>query len=309
MDIVYFGSADFGVPALERVLRDGHRVRGVVTTPDRPRGRGLKVQPSVVARFAQEQGLEPVLKPQDLSDRAFLEQLVAIPADLFLVIAYRILPEAVFGMPPKGTINLHASLLPAYRGPAPIQRAIEDGADTTGVTVFRIDAGVDTGGILLQKSLAVGADETTPELYDRLSALGADAVGEALAELAAGGLSPRPQDDSAFSRAPKLKKSEARIDWHEDARTIRNRVRAFKPFPGTWTLLKSRRLGVEWCELHDRVSDSAAGTVLSAGGEGLVVQCGQGALRITAVKPEGRRRMDAADFLRGTTVTEGTVLG
>ncbi len=309
MRVVFFGSADFGIETLRTIIGAGHDVVGVVSTPDRPMGRGLKMQPSPIVRFARSKGLRPILTPEILDADDFVTALRNLHADVFVVVAYRILPEVIFAMPPFGTINVHASLLPRYRGPAPIQRAIESGDTETGVTIFRIDKGIDTGVVLLQRAVRIGTDETTPRLYERLSALGAQAMVEVLGKLAQGTTEERFQDSSAATRAPKLKKEEARIDWRLPNTAIYNRIRAFKPFPGTWTLIGGKRVGIEWAEPLDCASDAAAGTVMSTGDDGMVVRCGRGCLRVTDIRPEGRKSMSVGDFLRGTAVAEGTRLG
>jgi methionyl-tRNA formyltransferase len=205
-------------------------------------------------------------------------------------------------------VNIHASLLPKYRGPAPIQRAIENGEKETGVTVFCIDKGVDTGRILLQKRVAVGGAETSPQLYDRLSRLGAEAILEAAEGLAQGSLEPFRQDDVQATRAPKLTKEEARIRWDEPAQQVYNRIRAYKPFPGTYAVLKGKRLGVEWAEVTGSGAGGTPGSVTAVAQRGFEVQCGEGRLLVTEVKPEGRKAMDAAAFMRGTPLAIGTEL-
>jgi methionyl-tRNA formyltransferase len=309
MRFVYFGSADFGLPSLERLLSDGHQAVGVVTTPDRQQGRGLKSRESPVALRAHELGFGPVLKPEKLDCVELADTLRACAADMFIVIAYRILPERIFTIPPLGTLNVHASLLPRYRGPAPIQRAIEHGETRTGVSVFRIDAGVDTGGILVQRDTVIGHEESAPELYQRLSVLGADALSEAVRGLAAGTSAPRPQEDVAASKAPKLRKEEALIDWSQPASVIHNRVRAFQLFPGSHTFLDGKRLAVIEASADGCDSAGEPGTVAALDSEGFVVRCGQGMLRVRTVKPEGKDVMRAADFARGARIEKGKKLG
>jgi len=307
MKIVFLGSADFGIPALTMLMR-GHQVAAVVTVPPKRAGRGLKVQESPVGHFAEQNRLAPVLKPDNLRDPEFLQTLAAFRADLFVVAAYRILPREVFSIPPLGTVNIHASLLPAYRGPAPIQRAIEAGETETGVTVFGIDEGIDTGGILLQKRLAIAPGETTPELYGRLSALGGQALDEALSGLRRGSIKPVVQDNNGASRAPRLRKEEALIDWRLSAVAIYNKIRAFKPFPGTYALLDGRRLGIEKAEPVADKPSSDPGVVCRVSADSFDVGCSAGALRVLEVKPEGRRAMNVHDFLLGRGVQEGTRL-
>jgi methionyl-tRNA formyltransferase len=244
--------------------------------------------------------------PEDCGDAGFIAALRELEADLFVVVAFRLLPRAVFTIPRHGTVNIHASLLPAFRGPAPIQRAIQSGETETGVTVFTIDEGVDTGGILVQKKAPIGPKETAPELYWRLSLIGADALMEALDGIAGGTLLPVPQDSSAASRAPKLAKEESVIDWRSTATAIFNAVRAFKPFPGTCTLLGGKRLGIEWAEPVEASGTQEPGTVMCVSGSFFDVRCSEGALRVLEVKPEGRRAMSVHDFLLGHHLQEGT---
>ncbi|MBD3391471.1 MAG: methionyl-tRNA formyltransferase [Chitinivibrionales bacterium] len=309
MRIVFMGTEDFGLPALKRLARQGNEVAGVVSTPPRQRGRGLRLADSPVAAWARETGCGPVLTPERLNDPAFLSELRARDADLFVVAAFRILPPDVFAMPRLGTVNIHASLLPRYRGPAPIQRAIEAGETETGVTIFKIDRGIDTGGIILSKATAIGEEETTPELYARLRELGADALAEAVSLLERGKATCHPQDERHATKAPKLLKEEAVLDFEEHARVLYNRVRAFKPFPGTYTMLNGRRLGVEWAHPLESPGGRQPGTVCGISGDSFDIQCGRSVLRVLEVKPEGRKRMDAGAYLRGARLETGTVLG
>jgi methionyl-tRNA formyltransferase len=304
MNVVFFGSSDFGVPALSGLLR-GHRIRAVVSTPAKPGGRGLRMVESPVAAFARDHGLTPLLTPEDLNDGYFRRELVLLGADLFVVVAFRLLPGAVFSLPPLGTVNIHASLLPKYRGPAPIQRAIEAGEHETGVTVFKIDEGVDTGGILLQKRTTIGEHETSVELSRRLSLSGGELLAEALEGLAVGTLRPVPQDGTLASRAPRLAKSEAHIDWGLSATLINNKIRAFKPFPGTYAVLEGRRLGIERAEPVDRSGPGEPGAVTEIGADYLDIRCRKGTLRVREVKPENRKSMAVRDFLLGHRIAEG----
>ena len=306
MRIVFFGTADFGIPALD-LLHTRHTLAGVVTTPPRPSGRGRKLTSSPVAQHAGTFHEIPVFTPEVLDDPVFIETLDNLSADCFVVVAYRLLPRAVFSLPPQGTINIHASLLPAYRGPAPIQRAIEAGETETGVTVFRIDEGIDTGEILGQSVVPIGDEETTPELYERLSRLGVDVLDTTLRELEHGVCRPKRQDSVSASKAPKLKKSEAFIDWNLSARELFNKIRAFKPFPGTVTMIGKSRFGIEWATPIDGAvpGKHSSGTIISVTGKTFDVQTGNGVLRIVSVKPEGRKTMSAGEYLRGTPLREG----
>ncbi len=305
MRIVFLGSADFGIPALQALEKE-HIVTGIVSKPPRPMGRGLKCADSPVVAFARKENIAPVFTPEALDDPLFIESIRSLKADCFVVVAFRLLPRSVFSLPPFGTLNIHGSLLPAYRGPAPIHRAIEAGETKSGVTVFRIDDGIDTGEILEQAEVTIAPEETTPELYLRLSSLGARCVCSALAALEQGESTSRVQSDTAASKAPKLKKSEAVINWELSAVAIFNKIRAFKPFPGTVTFIDNNRLGIEWAlPLTDCRTHAPAGTVITTAEQSFDVQTSDGVLRVLYVKPEGRRSMTAGDYLRGARLEKG----
>jgi methionyl-tRNA formyltransferase len=306
--ILFMGSADFGIHTLDALIEAGHRIVGVVSTPARPRGRGLTMQDSPVTIAARRRSLEPVICPESLKDPALAEDLSALGAELFVVVAFRILPPAIFSIPPYGTVNIHASLLPRFRGPAPIQRAIEAGERESGVTIFRIDEGIDTGGVILQRRTAIGEKETTPELYERLSRLGAEALLDAIERIELGKVEYQRQDAALVSKAPKLKKAEARIDWQQSARTLFNRIRAFKPFPGSYAMLDGKRLGVIRAEPIACDTKEPVGTVAAVGDDYFDVVAGAGCLRIYEVKPEGRKQMSAGAFVHGRSIQRGTKL-
>jgi methionyl-tRNA formyltransferase len=308
MKIVFMGSADFGIPALERLMQD-HTITAVVSTPAKPQGRGLKLCESPITLFAREHGLGPIITPENLKAPELLEQLAQLGADIFIVVAFRILPKAIFALPPLGTVNIHASLLPKFRGPAPIHRAIESGENETGVTVFRIDEGIDTGEVLLQRKISIGAKETTPELYARLSQLGANTLMDALEVIGTGSAEPMKQDNGLASRAPKLSKDEALIDWTLPAQRIFNKIRAFKPFPGTYTILNGKRLGVIWAEVANDSGNDKPGTVVCVTKDFIDIQCGSGILRIRQIKPEGRKEMSVHDYMLSCSIKEHSVVG
>ncbi len=308
MRFIFLGTAEFGLPALQRLLEQGHHCCGVVTNPPKPAGRGLKLRKSPVHLFCEEQSISPVYTPESLKDIDFQNQLRELNADIFVVVAFSILPESLFSIPPKGTFNIHAALLPQFRGPAPIHRAIETGAPETGVTLFRIDRGIDTGNILVQLRCPILATDTTPSLYERLSVLGADAVQQGFEILATETETYLVQDHTKATKAPLLKKEEGQIQWKDSAEIIANRIRAFVPFPGSHTNYDDKRLGIEWAEVSSSASDADAGTVLSVSNSGIEVACGSGTLRITQVKPAGKRSMPVKDFVNGSTIQEGTIL-
>jgi methionyl-tRNA formyltransferase len=311
MKIVFMGSAEFGLPALGELL-SRHNVAAVVTAPARPKGRGLRLVDTPVADYVKKGGASvPLLTPEDVAAPQFVKELAAFDADLFVVVAFRILPKAVFSIPKHGTLNVHASLLPRYRGAAPIHRAIEAGETETGVTVFRIDDGVDTGEILMQKKTHIEAQEATPELYQRLSVMGAAALIETIDAIESGKAAPVKQNDSEATPAPKLTKEEGRVDWRPPVEVVFNKVRAHKPFPGSYFVLNGKRINIEWGIASGGGGTNPPpppGTILIAENDYIDVQCGTGALRITKVKPEGRQAMDVRSFLQGHEVVEGTVL-
>jgi methionyl-tRNA formyltransferase len=307
MNVIFLGSAEFGIPALSR-LRESHRVLAVVSTPPKPQGRGLVVRDSPVVEYARQSGINEILTPADLKSTDITVTLSNYNADLFVVVAFRILPRSLFALPPLGTVNIHASLLPRYRGPAPIQRAIEAGESETGVTIFRIDDGIDTGAVLLQKQVTIGPKETTVDIYNRLSDVGSMALIEALDGLAAGTRQSFPQDHSKACGAPKLRKEEALIDWHLPPERIFNKIRAFKPFPGTFSFYKGKRLGIVWAEPVAGTEKGPAGAVARIVHDSFDVWCSGGALRIIEVKPEGRTAMPVRDFLSGHALREGEML-
>lgn len=309
MDFIFFGTADFGLPALQALLDAGHTLKAVVTNPPKPAGRGLKLRKSPVDLYCEEHNLGPVLTPESIKSEEFVEELKTYSADIYVVVAFSILPESIFSIPAQGTYNIHAALLPNFRGPAPIHRAIETGATETGVTVFRIDKGVDTGNILLQKSLAIEPEETTPELYERLSKLGGDAIRESFSVIEAGEASYQTQDHSLATHAPLLKKSESTIHWEESATAIANRVRAFKPFPGTSTTFKDKKLDLIAVRPSDSALTGAPGEVVKADKEGIFIACGDGILELLTVKPEGKKAISSRDFLNGSKIEKGIVLG
>jgi methionyl-tRNA formyltransferase len=307
MKIVFMGSADFGIYTLKRLL-ECHEIACVVSTPAKPRGRGLKMDDSPITRFAREMGIAKILTPENLRSEEFKSELESIGADIFIVVAFRILPRAIFSIPKYGTLNIHASLLPKYRGPAPIHRAIQAGDKESGVTIFRIDEGVDTGEILLQDKIPISDQETTPSLYEKLSLLGADLLVKSLDGLGKGSLTPILQDSQTVSRAPKLSKDEALIDWSNSARTIYNKIRAFKPFPGTYCMLDGKRLGIEWAQPVEDSSTGDIASIVNVTNSFFDVQCNPGVLRIFEVKPEGRKGMDVHSFLLGKRLLKGTIL-
>jgi len=297
LNLVFCGTPGFAVPTLEKLVDAGLPVRLVVTQPDKPRGRGLELAPSPVKQRAQALDL-PVIQPEKIKiNEDFRAQLAACQPDAIVVVGYgRIIPQWMIDLPRLGNINLHGSLLPKYRGAAPIQWAIARGETVTGVTTMRIDAGLDTGDILLQKELPIAVEDTAETIAPRLAAIGADLMVETLRGLAAGTVRARPQDHSQASLAPILKKEDGQIDFHRTAQEICNRLRGFQPWPGAFTIFRGRNLHV-WAA-------KPAGRTLSAGelavdADHLLVGCGAGAIELLEVQPEGKKRMPARDFVHG----------
>jgi methionyl-tRNA formyltransferase len=314
MDVVFAGTPEFARTALEHLHAAGFRIPLVLTQPDRPAGRGMKLQPSAVKQFAQAHAI-PVAQPRSLrldgkfpEDAAAARQaLQAARPDVMVVAAYGlILPQWVLDLPRLGCLNIHASLLPRWRGAAPIHRAIEAGDDATGVTIMQMDAGLDTGDMLLAERVAIAASDTTGTLHDRLAALGGRMIVQALELAGSGGLSPVPQPAEGVTYAHKIDKAEAAIAWTQPAPVIARRVRAFDPFPGATGVVQGETLKV-W-EAHAvpaAAAGDAPGTVLAADAQGIAVACGEGVLRVTELQRAGGKRLAAADFLRGFPLQAG----
>jgi methionyl-tRNA formyltransferase len=269
----------------------------------------LNLEQSAITKQTHAMGIAPLLTPTSLKQADFMHALATLHSDLFVVVAFRILPEELFGLARLGAINLHASLLPKYRGAAPIQRAIQAGETETGVTVFRIDRGIDTGNILCQKRVSIAPDETSAALAARLSNCGAEMMIKVLNDLERGEMQNLMQDPQQASLAPKLRKEEANINWQLTACQIFNQIRAFKPFPGTVARLNGKTLGIEWAIPLAERSENAPGTVARVSKEAFDVQCGDTLLRILEVKPEGKRSMSAQSYMNARKIIEGTKLG
>jgi methionyl-tRNA formyltransferase len=297
MRIIFAGTPDFAVPALDSLAAAGHELVAVYTQPDRAAGRGRKLQPSPVKRRAQELGVA-IEQPADLTGHDAVERLASYRPELMVVVAYGlILPQAVLDLPRLGCVNIHASLLPRWRGAAPIQRAIEAGDAESGVSIMQMEAGLDTGPVLLTRATPITPDDTGASLHDRLAALGAEAVVEAIAGLAAGTLQAKPQPASGVTYAAKLSKSEARIDWQAPAVAIERRVRAFNAWPVAWTELAGAALRIWAGQVLTGGSSARPGTVISADARGIDVATGDGVFRITRLQRAGGRPLDAAAFL------------
>ena len=305
MRILFAGTPPFAAAALNALADAGHDIVQVLTQPDRPAGRGMKLTPSAVKQAALARGL-PVYQPASLKMPEAQAALREADADVMVVAAYGlILPQAVLDLPRFGCLNIHASLLPRWRGAAPIQRAILAGDAETGITIMQMDAGLDTGAMLSKTVVPIQESDTAASLHDTLAAAGAEAIVAALANYA--GLVPVAQDDAAATYAAKLSKEEAKLDWQQPATTLARAIRAYNPAPGAWTLLAGAPLKV-WAA---RACDGSGrpGEVLSADADRLIVACGTGALALLEIQPAGSKRMPVAAFLSGRTLPAGMLLG
>ena len=302
MRVVFMGTPEFSVPVLESLVAAGHEVVAVYCQPPRRAGRGKKERPTPVHARAMELGLS-VRHPASLRNAEAQSEFAALNADVAVVVAYGlILPQAILDAPKRGCLNIHASLLPRWRGAAPIHRAIMAGDTETGICIMQMDAGLDTGAVLLQEATDIGASETTGELHDRLSDMGARLIVEALGQLDT--LTPEPQPDHGVTYAQKIDKSEAAVDWARDAAEVDRQIRGLSPFPGAWTMAGGERIKL----LGSRVSDAngLAGTALDGS---FLIACGDGAVTITRAQRAGKGAQDADVFLRGMPVPKGTKVG
>ncbi len=309
MRILFMGTPDFALFSLRALVESGeHEIVGVVTQPDKPKGRGYELQAPPVKVYAASVGL-PVYQPTTLKNGAFDGELATLAPDIIVVVAYgKILPASVLSYPRFGCINVHGSLLPRYRGAAPMQRAIMEGCDRTGVTIMKMDVGLDTGDMLLKASVPIGENDNFEDIHDRLGAVGATALLEALAGLAAGTLAAEPQNEAEATYAAKIEKADCAIDFSLPARVVHDRIRGLSPIPLAFTKTPDGKL---LKVLESRVLEGAAkaapGTVLSLDGE-ITVACGEGAVALLRVLPEGKGRMAAADYIRGRRLAVGDIL-
>ena len=307
--IVFFGTAELAVASLRALAGDPEfNVVAVVTQPDKPRGREMRLQPSAVKAAAVALGVA-VLQPKRAREEDFIEEIRGLNPDLNVVVAYgQILPQALLEVPKHGSVNVHTSLLPRHRGAAPIQWAILEGDSETGVTIMKMDAGLDTGPILTERRSAIADEDTAQTLHDRLAVMGAELLVETIPDLVAGKITPRPQPEGA-TYARKIEKADGLIDWNESAAQISRRVRAFTPWPGAYTFLEANGQRRMIKILGGAVLDVAGvpGTVVSTSKEGIVVAAGNGSFCITTLQPEGRKRMTAHEFLTGHPLGKGQV--
>ena len=304
------GTPEFAVSSLDALLHSPDEVVGVVTQPDRPKGRGQELALSPVKLVAQRAKI-PILQPLKMKDPAFLEVLQAWRPDLIVVAAFgRILPKMILDLPPQGCVNVHASLLPKYRGAGPIQWAVINGERETGITTMLMDEGMDTGAILLQESVPIAADDTAGSLSVKLAAVGGRLLIETLRRLKEGRLTPCPQDSGRASMAPLLKKEDGLLDWSLPAAAIVNRVRGLSPWPGAYTYLGTDRWSVWKAQALDRSAPTVLpGTIVEAAKEGVSVATGSGTLRVTEVQPANSRRMSVAQYMAGHALEPGLRFG
>lgn len=303
MKVAFAGTPEFAAVALRAILATGYSVPLVLTQPDRPAGRGMRMQASAVKQVAVEHGL-PVDQPERLRSEEQQASLVECAPDVLVVAAYGlILPEAVLALPRHGCLNIHASLLPRWRGAAPIQRAIEAGDAQTGVTIMQMDAGLDTGAMVAKRAIPILPADTTGSLHDRLAELGGEMIVEALGRLATAPLASVPQPDDGVCYAHKISKQEAALDWHQPAEELARKVRAFNPFPAAQAVLRGESLKL-W-EAQAEPGEGRAGVIVGADESGIRVACGTGILRLTTLQKAGGKRLPAGDFLRGFQMEAG----
>lgn len=304
-DIVFMGTPDFALPILNALI-EHHTVSGVVTQPDRPAGRKRQMQPSPIKKLALAHDI-PVFQPEKIRREEAIEALKQWQPDVYVVAAFgQILPQTVLDIPPHGSINVHASLLPRWRGAAPIHAAIRAGDSETGITIMKMDAGLDTGPILTQRALPIAPDETGQSLHDKLAALGADLLINTLPGYLAGQITPQPQVDAQATYAPTIRKEEGQIDWTQDATVIERLIRAFTPWPGTYTTWQGQTLKI--LAADTRPGNAQPGAVIEQNGE-IVIGTGQGLLLPTKLQLAGRSAMTIEEFSRGRTDFVNSVLG
>lgn len=301
MRIVFMGTPDFAVPSLAALVEQGFNIVAVVTTPDKPAGRGLKMRESAVKKYAVAQGI-PVLQPLKLKNPEFIEALKALNTDLQVVVAFRMLPEIVWAMPPKGTINLHASLLPQYRGAAPINWAIINGETETGVTTFKLRHEIDTGQLIEQQKVPIEPDETAGELHDKLMKAGARLLLNSVNKIQNSTADYKPQrvpEEEPLHGAPKLFRADCKIDWNKDLRSVYNLIRGLSPYPGAWTIVNGQTMKILRAEKEETSGIDAPDNVLTDHQSYLKIACGDGLIVVKEIQPAGKKRMKVEDFLRG----------
>jgi methionyl-tRNA formyltransferase len=308
--IVFMGTPEFAVASLDALVKAGYNIVGVITAPDKPAGRGMKMNESAVKKYALEHTLD-ILQPEKLKNPEFLEQLKSLKADLQVVVAFRMLPEVVWNMPPKGTINLHGSLLPQYRGAAPINWAVINGEKETGVTTFKLQHEIDTGNILLQESFPIGENETAGEVHDMMKEIGGKVLVKTIAGIIDGTLKEKPQstivnsesletNSSLLKHAPKIFTETCKIDFTKTTEEVHNLIRGLSPFPGAFTFLNNKTLKIYKSEKENRTGQAAAsGQTLTDGKTFLKFACFDGYINVLELQLEGKKKMEIKDFLKG----------
>lgn len=299
MNIVFMGSPDFAIPSLEKLYRSKHTITAVVTNVDKRRGRGGGKSPTPIKEKATEFGL-PILEVEELKSVEFKQRLSTLHADLFVVVAFRVLPKHILEIPRIGSINLHASLLPKYRGAAPIHWAVMRGEDKTGCSIFFLDEKVDTGKIILQRETKIGSDENTGEVYNRLMHIGSEALLEAVNMIGEGNIDTKPQNDTLTTPAPKLFKEHCHIDFNQPAEIIHNKIRGLSPFPTAFALLNGDKINVYKAKIRTNVFTDVGKILIKD--EKLLVGCKKGAIELLEIQPPGKKRMQVSDFLKGNSV-------
>jgi len=311
LKIVFMGTPDFAVPSLEMLVKDGYEVVAAVTQPDKPKGRGNKLAAPPVKEFALKKGIQ-VLQPEKIKTPEFIAQIRELQPDLLITAAYgKILSKELLEVPAQGCINVHGSLLPAYRGAAPINWAVINGESKTGITTMFTDVGLDTGDMLLKKELDIGQDMTVGELHDKMAVLGAEVLRDTLSELKKGTLKRSPQDDSVSTYAPMMNKELGLIDWNKKAGEIHNLVRGTDPWPGAYTFMEGNRMRVWKTSLRKESADSSQenGRILKVDDEGILVKCQDENLLLLEVQFDSSRRMSVKEYIRGHQIKTGETLG
>ena len=308
LKIVFMGTPEFAATTLEKLVDADYNVVGVITAPDRPAGRGRKLQESAVKKYSESKGLK-VLQPTNLKNEQFLEELKSLNANLQIVVAFRMLPKAVWAMPEYGTFNLHASLLPHYRGAAPIQRAIMNGERETGLTTFIIRKLVDTGSILMRVKVPINDSDTYGTLSEKMSKKGAYLLLETLNRLKDNSLSPQEQEHSIATSAPKIKEGDTRIDWAQPAEIIHNQIRGLAPIPGAFTYWKGMRFKILRSRINQSNEKKNPGSVAYCDKKQLIIQAGYGQIKLLTMQREGKKIMETPDFLNGVDVIIGDTFG
>ena len=307
MRIVFFGNTEFSNPTLNK-CNSSYDVISVVTNHSKQMGRGRKFLETPVKSLADELKLN-VMEIDNLNDESFINQLKSLSPDLFVVVAYKVLPQTILEIPKLGSINIHSSLLPKYRGAAPIQHSIMNGDEVTGVSTFLIEQKVDTGNILLQKECKIEEDDNYGTLSSKLSTIGAELLIESISKYYDGSIAPVLQDNELATLAPKIKKEDYIINWNKDASVVNNKIRAFSPYPGAYTLIDNKRLKIFKSELNKGIGYKETGKIINLSKENFEVSCSHGSLKIYEIQIEGKKRMSSKDFIMGFQNLEGISLG